>query len=191
MVHARVREHHGTSASTRCRRGPTSGRGLTRAPPSATASSHATMSARSSGGAEHLGVVEQVEHPRAERGAVHDRRARRRPRRRSRRSTTASSPSWSTTQRGARRVDEHAGVDGLVLAVGERVGAHEVGGVDAGRRRRSAPARPDLGLAVDAVDPERAGRVAVAVVADHVPVPEPQHDAVRLEAPGARPGTRT
>ena len=45
---------------------------------------------------------------------------------------------------GARRVDQDVGVDGLVLAVGHGVGAHEVGRVDAvgGReRRRRARAR--------------------------------------------------
>ena len=45
----------------------------------------------------------------------------------------------------------------------------------------NAPARADLGLAVDAVDPERARRVAVDVVADDVPVAPAEHDAVGLE----------
>ena len=75
------------------------------------------MSARSSGGDEHLGVVEQLEHPRAERGAVHHRQLDH---------DRAVGPALDhrllaelvDDPGGARRVDEDAGVDGLVLAVG-------------------------------------------------------------------------
>ena len=51
----------------------------------------------------------------------------------------------------------------------------------------NAAVGPELGLAVDPVDPEGPGRVAVAVVADHVPVAEAQHDAVGLEVAGVAP----
>ena len=64
---------YGTSASTRRRRGPTSGRGLTRAPASADRAEPCDKVGAELVGPEHLGVVEEVEHPRAERGAVHHR----------------------------------------------------------------------------------------------------------------------
>ena len=88
---------------------------------------------------------------------------------------------------GPRRVDQDAGVDGLVLAVGQRVAAHVVGGVDAGRGREARRRAPSSALALDAVDPERAGGVAVAVVADDVPVAEAQHHAVGVEVAGVAP----
>ena len=78
------------------------------------------------------------------------------------------------------------GVDRLVLPVGHGVGPHELGGVDAlGRGERAVGAQ--LGLAVDPVDPEGPGSVAVPVVADHVPVPEAQHDAVGIEVADVAP----
>src|SRR5436190_23883214 len=82
----------------------------------------------------------------------------------------------------ARRVDEDPRFDRTVFAVRERVVAHEPGGVEA-RRWFERPWWTDLGVAVDAIDAERARRVAFEVVADDVPVPPTEHDAVRFQPP--------
>ena len=136
----------------------------------ATASSHATMSARSSGGDSTSAWSSRSSDPRAERGAVHDRRASTHDR--------AVGPPLEHRlvaelvdhPRGPRRVDEHVGVDRLVLAVGHAGRRARSRRGRSPRAARTRPARPSVGLAVDAVDPERPGRVAVVVVADHVPV---------------------
>ena len=73
------------------------------------------MSARTSAGAEHLGVVEETEHEGAEGGAVETGNSTTTAPSACR-STTASSPSWSTTQPARGASDEHARVDRLVLA---------------------------------------------------------------------------
>ena len=115
-------------------RPPASGR-------AATASSHATMSARSSGGDSTSAWSSRSMHPRAERGAVHDRE------RDDDRAVGAALEHRLLAElvdhpAGARGVDEHVGVDRLVLAVGHGVGAHVVGRVDAlGRRERPGGAR--------------------------------------------------
>ena len=142
---------HGTSASTRCSRGPTSGRGLTAASrPRSTASSHVDHVGAQLGRDEHLGVVEQVEHPRAERGAVDDRRARRRPRRRRRRSThrllaelrrRPSRPGARRPARGRRPAGPRRRSAGRRAR--SRRGRRPAGGVEGARRAR-ARASPSM-----------------------------------------------
>jgi hypothetical protein len=81
---------------------------------------------------------------------------------------------------GAGRVDEHGRSPGLILAVRERVGPDVLPRVHVGGRHEGVGCA-DHWFALDPVDAERARRVAVAVVADHVPVAEAKDHAVGLE----------
>ena len=106
----------------------------------------------------------------------------------SRRSTTASSPELVDDPRGAGGVDEHLRVERARVAVRQRVVAeHRAGSMSAGGS--NAARLPDVDVALDPIDPERSGRVPVAVAPDDVPVAEAVHDAVRLERGASRPGS--
>ena len=129
---------------------------------------------------EDLGVVEQVEHPRAERGAVHDRQ---RDHDRAVASTLDHRALAELVDHpgGAWRVDEDLGVDRLVLPVRERIVAHQLTRIDP-RWWREPTGTAALDPAVDAIDAEGTRRVAVLVTADDVPMAPAEHDAVRLQA---------
>ncbi len=154
--------------------------------PAATRSSQATTSARMLGRLEHLRVLEEAEHEAAERGAVRDRHLD------DRAAVVVRSCGSSVFVDGRVGADfgeqrvEVVGVDPQpdgdrrVVAEEPRARLDVIVGPEAVRRLERV-VRAELDVAFDAVGPERAHGVAVAVEADEVPVA-----ALRRRGPTAR-----